>query len=160
MFLEEIKKDTERVICTATHMYRLIHSYTTSTDIIKPHGVQTAGPRQNVSVSPHSTFSRRRDTANTADRCTQRWQRNKVRDKEPLCPALGVEGTHVLLRTSGLQATRGTFSEHRRYEKEGALCRSGAQVLKIEGKTHLKSWSESGLGRKKTALRLLIEAEW
>lgn len=46
----------------------------------------------------------------------------------------------VLLRTSGLEDTGGGgFSEHIRYEEEGVWCRSGTQVIKIEGKAHIKS---------------------
>lgn len=66
----------------------------------------------------------------------------------------------MLLRTSGLEDTGGgDFSEHWRYEEESVWCRSGTQVIKIEGKAHIKSSSRSKLGRKKAALRLFIEAE-
>lgn len=60
----------------------------------------------------------------------------------------------VLLRTGGLEdAGGGGFSEHRRYEEEGVWCRSGAQVIKIEGNAHKKSCG-SKLGRKKAALSM------
>ena len=98
-----------------------------------------------MSLSLHVAHSSVGETQPTLQIIAQSWQRNKVRDKELLCPASGVEGRHVLLRTSGVEATRGDFSGHRRSEKEGAFADLGHKYSRQrENASKVWNWEQAG----------------